>query len=55
VAGQWATPGIHMQNTLTVNTHCGLTTYLPTSASGFSRENYRLLAWYNDVACNLKL
>lgn len=55
VAGQWATPGIHLQNTFTVNTHCGLTTYLPTAASGFSRENYRLLAWYNDVACNLKL
>ena len=55
VAGQWATPGIHLQNTFTVNTHCGLTTYLPASASGFSRENYRLLAWYNDVACNLKL
>lgn len=55
VAGQWATPGIHLQNTFTVNTHCGLTTYLPTSASGFNRENYRLLSWYNDVACNLKL
>ncbi len=45
-----ATEGIHMSNSFTVNHHCGLTTFMPTSAAAFSRKNYNRLEWYRDAA-----
>ncbi len=53
VRGHGSTPGIHLQNTFTVNSHCGLTTFVPRSPDDFDRYNYRALAWYRVVASHM--
>lgn len=54
VQASGATPGLFLQNSFTINSHCGLSTYLPRRETDLDRENYRKLAWYRDVASHLK-
>lgn len=54
VQASGATPGLFLQNSFTINSHCGLTTYLPRNEADIDRDNYRKLAWYRDVASYLK-
>ncbi len=53
VSFQGATERIYMVNRFNVRRHCGLTTYILFTEQDASRQSYRQLKWYRDVASRL--